>query len=62
MTMKIDIEATPEQIRKVIELAGKDESLSPIVQQLENFLLKSDDSQVDEVPQEGDNEIIKRDE
>ncbi|RFZ84117.1 hypothetical protein DYU05_00315 [Mucilaginibacter terrenus] len=60
--MKIDIEATPEQIRKVIALAGNDESLTSIVQQLSNCLLTSDDSQVDEVPQEGDNEIIKRDE
>jgi hypothetical protein len=58
--MRLGIEVSAKQLIELKQfLAGKDEYLD-IYNQLVSAVADIDDSQSDEVPTEGDNEIIKR--
>jgi hypothetical protein len=58
--MRLGIEVSAKQLIELKQLlAGKDEYLD-IYNQLVSAVADIDDSQSDEVPIEGDNEIIKR--
>ncbi len=60
--MNVQIEATPAQIKSLIEILKQNPHLEAIQQQLTSAQVDADDSQEGEVPEEGDNEIIERSE
>ncbi len=60
--MKLEIEATPNQIKQLLNLLKNNPDLQAITNQLSSAEVNTDVSQEDELPQEGDNEIIEREE
>jgi hypothetical protein len=58
--MKVQFEATPQQLKKIAQLLRTDECLSDIISQLNTAAALNDDSQSGEIPAEGDNSTIKR--
>ncbi|WP_345329382.1 hypothetical protein [Mucilaginibacter defluvii] len=58
--MKVEIEATTKQFDKLLQIIDSEPELESLKQQLINGKALADDSQVGEVPHEGDNAIIKR--
>ena len=62
MVMVVEINASEAQIRTMIDLTVGHSGLKEITSQLERSLTKADDTQSGEIPEEGDNAIIKRNE
>lgn len=58
--MIIQLNATEAQIKDLINFTNKTSNLADIALQLERSLVQSDDTQSHEIPEEGDNAIIKR--
>ncbi len=58
--MKLQLEATPNQIRQLLNILSNNPELQAISQQLSSAEVNTDISQEDELPQEGDNEIVER--
>ena len=60
--MKLQIEATPIQIKQLLNLLANNPELQAIANQLTSAQADADVSQEGEIPEEGDNEIIERNE
>ena len=58
--MKLQIEATPIQIKQLLTLLANSPELAAITNQLTSAQLDEDISQDGELPEEGDNEKIER--
>ncbi|PJJ85073.1 hypothetical protein [Mucilaginibacter auburnensis] len=57
--MKVEIEATPNQIKQLLKLLSNNPELQAISKQLSSAEVDTV-RQEEELPQEGDNEIIER--
>jgi hypothetical protein len=60
--MKLQLEATPNQIKQLLNLLANSPELAAITQQLSSAEVNTDVSQEGEIPEEGDNEKIERNE
>ena len=58
--MKLQLEATPTQIKQLLNLLANSPELEAIKNQLSTAEVNADVSQEGEIPEEGDNEIIER--
>jgi|GEM_PF-1301887 len=58
--MKLQLEATPTQIKQLLNLLANSPELEAIKNQLSTAEVNTDVSQEGEIPEEGDNEIIER--
>ena len=58
--MIVELNATENQVKKLINLLNDNSDLNEIISQLKSALAQNDDSQSGEIPVEGDNAVIKR--
>ena len=58
--MIVEINATESELKAMIDVLANNSTLSSISTQLEAALANNKDTESDEIPEEGDNAIIKR--